>query len=560
MARTGVVFTLVAFEILFGLTPSNALVWTLKHGEGSTRLDALSATRLHFNLASIDVAKASDGAVSLRVPSWPTLGIPGEPDLPILRRAMLLPRGMDGPWRVEVRDVHTEVFTLAQFGQRVQHSQGRQSMCSGKNHTVFPTAAAYQGVYPVGGAKVSLAPPHVWRDVQGIVVEVRPIAVDHDKSMVQVMHSCTIDLVSDGTQATATQPLVIDRDFYGAYSFVYGNWEHYANDFIAADNPGRVLVVYDSQFEPQARKYADLVKQRSQEAVLYEAGQSSSIIKDRIASHYKEAAGLSYVVIIGRDVPTPHGSQTGKECDNCYAMLSGGLSLDVYVGRLSSESASGIETQLSKFQAYDASSTSAWNTRAHGSAFNLAGDEYSTMTSIMGNLGGMGFSEHSWEHGSSASARGLFAEMNKGLGVFSYLGHGQGDAWDTPMMQESGIHSLTNHDMPFFEIDVSCDNGAFQTYSPCMGEALLTAPGGAIATMMHAPEARGTMCKHYMVQASKVLSSGKADRVGPVYFAALQAAQVQDPDEYAVQAYNVFGDPTLQLAFASKPSRSAVIV
>jgi len=290
----------------------------------------------------------------------------------------------------------------------------------------------------------------------------------------------------------------------------------------------------------------------SQDAILYVAGQSSDTIKETIANHYKEADGLSFVTIIGRDVPTPRGSQTGKECDNCYAMLSGGLSLDVFVGRLSGGSASDIETQLSKFQGYDAKSTAAWNTHAHGSAFNLAGDEYTTMTSIMDNFGTMGFSEHSWEHGSSARAEGLFAEMNRGLGVFSYLGHGQGNAWDTPMMTESGIRSLTNRDMPFFEIDVSCDNGAFQTYSPCMGEALLTAPGGAIATMMHAPEARGTMCKHYMVQASKVLSTGKADRVGPVYFAALQAAQVQDPDDYAVQAYNVFGDPTLQLAFASK--------
>jgi len=70
------------------------------------------------------------------------------------------------------------------------------------------------------------------------------------------------------------------------------------------------------------------------------------------------------------------------------------------------------------------------------------------------------------------------------------------------------------------------------------------------------------MCKHFMVQASKVLSTGKANRVGAVYFAALQAAQLQDPDDYAVQAYNVFGDPTLQLAFASKApfSHSLAIV
>merc|ERR1712232_667199 len=133
----------------------------------------------------------------------------------------------------------------------------------------------------------------------------------------------------------------------------------------------------------------------------------------------------------------------------------------------------------------------------------------------------MGFGEHDWVHGDSAKTSSIYSKMNAGLGVFSYLGHGQGNAWDTPMMSESDIRALTNSARPFFEIDVSCDNGAFQSYSPCMGEALLTAPGGAIATMMHAPEARGTMCKHYMVQATKVLAAGKATRVGAVYFAAL---------------------------------------
>merc|ERR1711937_196195 len=144
------------------------------------------------------------------------------------------------------------------------------------------------------------------------------------------------------------------------------------------------------------------------------------------------------------------------------------------------------------------------------------------MTKEMENLGEAGFTKHDWVHGGATNAQHIYEQMNQGLGVFSYLGHGQGDAWDTPMMTESGIRSLSNQKMPFFEIDVSCDNGGFQTYSPCMGEALLTATGGAIATMMHAPEARGTMCKQSMV-----------------------------PDEYAVQGYNVFGDPTLKLLFAA---------
>merc|ERR1712048_507258 len=145
------------------------------------------------------------------------------------------------------------------------------------------------------------------------------------------------------------------------------------------------------------------------------------------------------------------------------------------------------------------------------------------------------------------------SQMNLGLGVFSYIGHGSGTAWNTPELSVRDLATLTNRDMPFFEIDVSCDNGGFRG-KRCMGEALITSEGGAIATMMHAPEARGTMCKKYQEQAAKVIRTGAASRVGSVYVTALTKAQAIDSDDYAMQAYNIFGDPTLWLAFSKGPS------
>jgi len=112
---------------------------------------------------------------------------------------------------------------------------------------------------------------------------------------------------------------------------------------------------------------------------------------------------------------------------------------------------------------------------------------------------------------------------------------------------------MTNTDAPFFEIDVSCLNGGFRG-KRCLGEALTTAQGGAIATMMHAPETRGTMCKKYQEQAGEVIRTGAASRVGSVYVTALSKAQAIDSDDYAMQAYKIVGDPTLGLAFSKGPS------
>lgn len=513
-------------------------------------LESVSANKLIFTLGDLRTSTDVSGEVSVTLSGSSPRNVLGEPELPLVRKAMLVPPG-SRHISVKLTNAKIETFPLSEWGARVAASKGLQPLRPVLNATLpEPSLSAYSHEYPVNGIAAS-ASLHTWRDVQGAVVELNPIAVDHSRGQVQVLHSGDLDLDVDGAWDQESAPKIVDREFLSAYSFVYANWDQVSDRFLAANEAGRVLVVYDSKFEVQANKYSALVQKRmGREPVLFQAG-SSSDIRSKIKSLYSEQESLSYVTIIGRDVPTLRGSQTGgKECDHCYVMMSGGVSLDIFIGRLSGNSESDIETQLSKIAAYDEHSTAAWTRQAYGTAFNLAGDEYQTMTDIMSNLAGDGFTKHDWVHGSSARGEELYEQMNQGLGVFSYLGHGQGDAWDTPMMTESDIRRLTNQQMPFFEIDVSCDNGGFQTYSPCMGEALLTATGGAIASMMHAPEARGTMCKHYMVQASLALKEGKMTRVGSVYTAALMAAQAADPDDYAVQGYNVFGDPTLQLPFA----------
>jgi hypothetical protein len=516
------------------------------------QLEALSATSLRFSLEEVTVMRDAADVVSVSAVGAASRNILGEPEVPVVRRAVVLPNGATKV-SAKLTNAEIESFPLHQWGKVIAPSKGLQSLCCANNVSIsLRSSEAYAGQYPRGGVAAS-ASLQRWRDVQGAIVEINPIAVDHSLGVVQVLRSGLVEIASDAMGTSPSSPAVIDREFMAAYSSVYSNWQHVAGQFMPADSAGRVLVVYDAKFAAQATKYAGLVQQRFGNApLMYEAPSSSSEIQSKIRSYFEEEESLSYLTIIGREVPTMRGSKTGgKECDHCYAMLSGGVSLDIFVGRLSGSTVADIERQLTKIAQYEQYSKGAWVRQAFGIAFNLAGDEYQTMTDIMGNLGDAGFSKHDWVHGSSTQGSQVFKQMNEGLGVFSYLGHGQGDAWDTPMMTEEEIQELTNKEMPFFEIDVSCDNGAFQTYSPCMGEALLTASGGAIATMMHAPEARGTMCKHYMVQASVALREGKVTQVGSVYTTALMAAHSMDPDEYAVQGYNTFGDPTLKLPFVA---------
>merc|ERR1711896_98970 len=106
--------------------------------------------------------------------------------------------------------------------------------------------------------------------------------------------------------------------------------------------------------------YSVLVNKRLGQAPLMYEADSSSGIQAQIKTYFEEEESLTYVTIIGRDVPTKRGTFTGgKECDHCYVMVSGGVKLDLFIGRLSGASITDIETQLSKIANYDETSTAA---------------------------------------------------------------------------------------------------------------------------------------------------------------------------------------------------------
>jgi hypothetical protein len=256
-------------------------------------------------------------------------------------------------------------------------------------------------------------------------------------------------------------------------------------------------------------------------------------------------------MIIGRNVPTPRGSATRAECDNCYAQLNGDT-LDVFVGRLSGASSDDIDTQLAKFKTYISLSKDDYNEKMHGSCYPAPWDPtgyeqlFKDMTKEFGQ---MGFSQHEYVMSTApGAAQTALQNMNDGIGVFGYIGHGDGTAWDTPYRNVGDVQSLTNTEKHFLQLDCSCDNGGFQSHSPSLAEALLTSKGGAVATMMSAPEI-DTCCLDYLRAAPQVLAEGKVKRMGPMFVASLAKAQVAAPDRARTQSYNVFADPALPIAF-----------
>jgi len=519
----------------------------------SAKLQALSPEKFEFRLTDIELQEVENDLLAVNIQDAPLIRIRGEPALPIIREAVVLPHE-SGIWSAKVSNVQTTTVNLK--SRKVAPSNGAVPICARQAMTPANVSGpAYAGLYPQG-EQVLLENPYHWRDINGAVLQILPVIVDHESGSMEILKSCDIELVS--TQpAPAVERQIVDPDFHGVYSSVYANFEHFAERFVAGDKIGRTLIVHESQFKTHAQDYADYVKEQwAQESILVEAASTADSIKNTIKQHYSEDAGLTYVMIVGRNVPTPRGSATSSECDNCYAQINGDT-LDVFVGRLSGATATDIETQLAKFKNYLSTSQDTWNEKAHGSCYPAPWDPtgYEQLfKDMMSEFGQMGFSQHEYVMSNSGgAAQKAFDQMNSGIGVFGYIGHGSGTAWNTPTMGVRDIQSLTNTEKHFLSLDCSCDNGGFQSHSPSLAESLLTSKGGAVATMMSAPEI-DTCCLDYLRAAPQVLAAGKVTRMGPLFVASLAKAQVAAPDRARTQSYNVFTDPALTIAFLSSPS------
>jgi len=521
------------------------------------KLHAVGPVQFKFELSDVDVQHMENELVSINVPGAPLLRLRGEPALPIIREALVLPHEF-GEWTVKMTNIQTSVVSLD--GRKVAPSMGPVKICANDVPAYTNTSGpAYQGQYPKV-EQVLLEAPHQWRDIHGAVLQVLPVIVDHDAGTMELLKSADIELVSS-KPAPPAATLMVDPDFHEVYSSVYANFEHFADKFVRDDKIGRTLIVHESQFKRHAQDYADFVKQQwSQDSIILEATGSADTIKSTIKQHYSEDEGLSYVMIIGRNVPTPKGSATYAECDNCYAQLNGD-SLDVFVGRLSGTSSDDIDTQLSKFKTYLSHSKDDYNEKMHGSCFPAPWDPtgYEQLFKDMTNeFGQMGFTQHEYVMSTApGAAQTALKNMNDGIGVFGYIGHGDGTAWDTPYMNVRDVQSLTNTEELFIQLDCSCDNGGFQSQNPSLAEALLTSKGGAVATMISAPEI-DTCCLDYLRAAPQVLAEGKVKRMGPMFVASLAKAQVAAPDRARTQAYNVFADPALPISFLT--SSNAMVV
>lgn len=490
----------------------------------------------------------------------------GEPQLPVLRRALLLPdRGA-----FEVRVLDRDAITLST--ERVTPSKGHLTRNVDPATVGFEFGPVYRsaGIFPT--EEVLLHEPFIVRDFRGATVEFRPFQYQPSTGSLEVTTRVVLEITPSGATEVnpierANRPAAVDPEFHRIYQDLFSNFD--PARYAPLPEPGRCVILSNDTFASAAQ---DLYEWKLQKGVpstltlLSQVGASATQIDNYLTSQFNGQGGLTYVILIGdkAEMPTMMGQQTGVNSDPTYSMQVGSdFYPDFLISRVSAQTLAQAQYQIDKFIRYEktpdtVAPASDWYAKAVG--IGSAEGEWSGYTDCqrIGLLHDMlqayGFTETTTICDPTATKAMIFNALNNGRSMLNYIGHGSGTSWGTTGFNVNDVYQLTNGWMQPFILDVACSNGSFQN-NECFAEAWLRAgnqasPRGAIA--MYSPSDLCSWvppCDMQSEAVRVVLAEERTSIGGSCFSGAMKVLDLWPGAEgiTLVEQYNVFGDCSLTL-------------
>ncbi len=446
---------------------------------------------LEFNLQALTseniVVDGFGYSSLLRIPGAGMLAEAGSPDMPALRRMVMLDN--TGDYRLEIVSEETSVlgsFDIAAY----QPSPTR----NGETQPYHQNPAVYASSEFFPGEAVTLESIQILRDLRVGWVRFNPVRYNPVTGETIITTRATVRLVPTGTPGenelvrTASG---ITPSYIPFYEQVLG-FEPAGMNTI----DGSYLVIGTTESIALCQDLIDWKMEKGYEVVygiVPAIGTTSAAIDTWITNAFNTWANPPlYILICGNHnvVPTPLSG--GVAQDNQYGVIGTSTSVpSIHVGRLSNEDTDDLAYQTWKI-------------------YNYEFDPYMPATSWFQNaisIGSTDFSdpEHSWEYvlifmgagmtvdyfcdegGAVPSIANISASINAGRSLISYIGHGSMTTWVTSGFSNSSVAALTNGRMLPWINSIACQNGAFDDgycfAEAWMNEGTTAAPKGAIGIM-----------------------------------------------------------------------------
>lgn len=337
------------------------------------------------------------------------------------------------------------------------------------------------------------------RDYQGINIKVYPFDYNPSQRTLKAYSSITVKVTFNGEKSIAS-PQKNNRTFNAIYTQQFLNYKTLRSAPVTEE--GDILIIAPEMFIEAMQPFADwkIKNGYNTEIVSLDiTGNHENSIKSFITNYYNEH-NLAFVVIVGDDAQFPTPSIDQAKADNFYTEIVGNDAYpDIILGKISAENVAQVQTQVQRFIEYERnpSETSHFPSFMGIASKEGPGDnnEYDyqhvrnidnklldyTYTSgyelFEGTQGGLDAS------GNPSDAL-VASAVNSGVGIITYCGHGNEQAWGTSSFNNADVNNLTNIGKLPFIISVACLNGQYSSYN-CFAESWLRAthndqPAGAV--------------------------------------------------------------------------------
>lgn len=466
-----------------------------------------SVIRFSFeNFKFIDIQTTSGIIKKISLGGAFPMQIAGSPDLLKISASVIIPD--DADMKVEVI---SESFIDY---QNIEIAPSKGNLYRNINPSDIPylKSSKYNinEFYP--GKLAELQQPYILRDYRGQTITVYPFQYNPVTKVLRVYNDLKVKVsrqgISNVNRIIRNKSInKIDKE----YSTIYKN--HFLNNssgnskYTIVNEQGKMLIICPELFIPSMQAFVNWknISGIPTEIVsVATAGSTNTAIKNYISNYYTNN-GLTFVILVGDVAQLPTFTVSGGGSDNTYSYLAGNDHYpEIFVGRISAETILHVQTQVQKFLSYEKtpSNINNWLNKGCGIASDqgpgdnneydyqhirairtkLLNYQYSFCSELYdGNQGGI-------DAIGNPTAALVANDVNSGVGIMYYTGHGSDNSWGTTGFSNTNISALSNTSAWPFIFSVACVNGNFTT-GTCFAEAWMRAtynsqPSGAISTLM----------------------------------------------------------------------------
>jgi hypothetical protein len=429
-----------------------------------------------------------------------TMLLQGRPDVPKLAASLIIPdKAMMG-----IRITYSHYVDFLNYN--IAPSKGNFTRDIDPETVPYTYDRTYEDDNFFPGNLTDVRDPYILRDFRGQTILLYPFQYNPVTKVLRVYDNVTVELYS--INQNGYNPKLTSRNgdkyvaaFHDMYKSHFLNFETGLGPrYIPVEESGRMIIITYDSFAGDMTPFVHWKNQKGIKTDIYNVstiGNNATSIKSFIQSQYNLNNGLAFVLLVGDATQIATPTASGGSSDPSYSLLEGADNYpDIFVGRFSAENSTQTQTQVNKVIYYERDlNTGDWLNKGIGVASALGagqGDngeaDYQHMDSIRIKLTGYDYTSVDQIYDTNGGNSTMITNgVNTGRSEICYCGHGDVTYWVTTGFSVTNVNALTNdYKLPFIH-SVACVNGQFAG-GTCFAEAWLRAknaatgnPTGAIA-------------------------------------------------------------------------------